>query len=300
MNLTLLYRGKKVRVAYRITMRQLISVGVLSSLFILVSSRSVQTADEISARIEGARSGNEQQQSDVDQLKLSTQQQLAGMMVKLARLEEQVQQIDNLGQRLVAQADLDPAEFSFQDEPSDQLVEGHQFDEQLAQNPLVLRIDGLLQSLEYKNKELMALERIMNGHYIEEQSLLSGRPIEKGWLSSYFGIRKDPFSGKPAMHKGVDFAGSSGQSVIATGAGIVTWAGERYGYGKLVEIDHGNGLSTRYGHNSELQVMVGDVVTKGQTVALMGNTGRSTGAHVHYEVLRNGEQLDPLPYVYRK
>jgi murein DD-endopeptidase MepM/ murein hydrolase activator NlpD len=102
------------------------------------------------------------------------------------------------------------------------------------------------------------------------------------------------------MHKGLDFAGKEGEPVVATGAGIITWSGSRYGYGELVEIDHGDGLVTRYGHNKQLNVKIGDVVTKGQTIAEMGNTGRSTGAHVHYEVIRKGKQQDPLPYVYRK
>ena len=102
------------------------------------------------------------------------------------------------------------------------------------------------------------------------------------------------------MHKGLDFGGETGDNVVATAAGIVTWAGERYGYGNLVEIEHGDGLITRYGHNQSLRVAVGEVVTKGQPVAVMGSTGRSTGAQVHYEVIRNGQQIDPLPFVYKK
>jgi murein DD-endopeptidase MepM/ murein hydrolase activator NlpD len=113
-------------------------------------------------------------------------------------------------------------------------------------------------------------------------------------------MRKDPFSGLPAMHKGLDFGGSEGSPVIATGAGMVTWAGPRYGYGNLVEVDHGDGLVTRYGHSKSIHVKVGDVVTKGQQIADMGTTGRSTGPHVHYEVLKNGVQIDPLQFVYRK
>jgi murein DD-endopeptidase MepM/ murein hydrolase activator NlpD len=113
-------------------------------------------------------------------------------------------------------------------------------------------------------------------------------------------MRDDPFTQTPAMHKGIDFAGTEGDEVIATAAGIVTWSGERYGYGNLIEIDHGNGLVTRYGHNKELTVSVGEVVIKGQEIALIGNTGRSTGAHVHYEIIKNGTQIDPLPYVYRQ
>jgi murein DD-endopeptidase MepM/ murein hydrolase activator NlpD len=154
-------------------------------------------------------------------------------------------------------------------------------------------------TLDFKIQQLTALESLMRGLNIERESELAGRPVEKGWLSSYYGVRKDPFTSRPAMHKGIDFAGKAGENVIATGAGVVSWSGTRYGYGELVEIDHGNGLRTRYGHNAELTVEVGDVVTKGQSIALVGNTGRSTGAHVHYEVLKNGQQIDPLPYIYR-
>jgi murein DD-endopeptidase MepM/ murein hydrolase activator NlpD len=113
-------------------------------------------------------------------------------------------------------------------------------------------------------------------------------------------MRADPFTGEPTMHKGLDFAGKAGENVVATAAGIVTWAGDRYGYGQLVEIDHGDGFVTRYGHNDTLTVSIGDVVTKGEPIAKMGNTGRSTGVHVHYEVIRNGKQVDPLPFVYKK
>lgn len=102
------------------------------------------------------------------------------------------------------------------------------------------------------------------------------------------------------MHKGIDFAGKEGAEVIATASGVVSWADERYGYGQLIEINHGNGLKTRYGHNKTLLVKVGDVVSKGQAVALMGSTGRSTGPHVHYEILRNDRQINPIKYVYRK
>jgi murein DD-endopeptidase MepM/ murein hydrolase activator NlpD len=102
------------------------------------------------------------------------------------------------------------------------------------------------------------------------------------------------------MHKGVDFAGAEGAQVMATGSGVVSWAGERYGYGNLIEVDHGTGFKTRYGHNKALLVKVGDVVSKGQVIATMGNTGRSTGPHVHYEILKGNVQINPIKYVQRK
>jgi len=156
------------------------------------------------------------------------------------------------------------------------------------------------QQLFQQEKQLKILESLTLGHHISNTSYLSGRPIKRGWLSSYFGVRKDPFNGRPAMHKGIDFAGKEDADIIATASGVVSWASERYGYGNLIEINHGNGLKTRYGHNKEILVAVGDVVEKGQVIAHMGSTGRSTGPHVHYEILRKNRQINPLKFVYRK
>ena len=144
------------------------------------------------------------------------------------------------------------------------------------------------------------LESILLNHNIEDGVYLSGKPIKSGWLSSYYGTRKDPFTGSPAHHKGIDFAGKQGTEVIATGSGIISWVGDRHGYGQLIEIDHGSGYKTRYGHNEKILVKMGEVVDKGQHIALMGSSGRSTGPHVHYEILKSGRQINPLKYVYRK
>ena len=95
----------------------------------------------------------------------------------------------------------------------------------------------------------------------------------------------------------MDFAGKEGSEIIAVAGGVVTWSGERYGYGNLIEINHGNGYTTRYGHNAKLMVEMGDSVEKGQTISLMGSTGRSTGPHVHFEVLKNDRQVNPERFV---
>jgi murein DD-endopeptidase MepM/ murein hydrolase activator NlpD len=124
-----------------------------------------------------------------------------------------------------------------------------------------------------------------------------GRPVVQGYISSYYGERQDPFSGHEAMHRGVDFAGTLGSNVVAVAAGVVIKAETRTGFGNLVEINHGNGYVTRYGHNQRSLVTVGDTVVRGQPIALMGSTGRSTGPHVHFEVLRNGQQVNPLAFV---
>jgi murein DD-endopeptidase MepM/ murein hydrolase activator NlpD len=124
-----------------------------------------------------------------------------------------------------------------------------------------------------------------------------GRPVTAGYVSSHFGSRTDPFTGRRAFHKGVDFAGREGAEVVAVASGVVIWSGERYGYGQLVEVNHGNGYVTRYAHNVDNLVAVGDTVRRGQVIARMGGTGRATGPNLHFEVLLNDKPVDPLTYV---
>ena len=224
------------------------------------------------------------------------------MLLKLGEMQSQLQRLNALGERLAMQSQLDITEFNLQAPPAigGPSTEAPTIPDIESSDEILAEIDAMIATLDDKTQQLEALESIMLNHDINDDAYISGRPIRSGWLSSHYGIRKDPFSGLPAMHKGLDFAGKMGSPVVATGAGLVTWAGSRYGYGELVEIDHGGGLVTRYGHNKSIVVKVGDVVTKGQSIAAMGSTGRSTGAHVHYEVLKNGKQLDPLKFVYRE
>ena len=130
-----------------------------------------------------------------------------------------------------------------------------------------------------------------------KSSLPSGRPIKDGWLSSYYGNRIDPFDGKKVFHHGLDFAGKAGSEVIAVADGIVSWHGTRGGYGEMIDINHGNGYQTRYAHNKKLVVKLGDRIKKGQAIALMGSTGRSTGPHVHFEVLKDGKTVNPYDFI---
>lgn len=116
-------------------------------------------------------------------------------------------------------------------------------------------------------------------------------------FSSGFGVRSDPFLGRPAMHSGLDFRASTGDPVRATANGKVVTAGWSGGYGRLVEIDHGNGLSTRYGHLSEISVKVGQVIALGQVIGAVGSTGRSTGPHLHYETRIDGDAVDPQKFL---
>jgi len=300
MKLTLLLRSNKARFVLNLEKKKLLLALFAISVFFLISSRSTHSPEENIARIQHAKTGFIEQAEEVSLLITATQQRMKGVMLKLANMQSQIQRLDALGASLVEQAKLNPDEFSFgktldMGGPADIISVDIQ-----VQDALLSNMTAMLEKIRNKAQELVVLESLMLSHHISQESRLEGKPISSGWLSSYYGIRKDPFSGLPAMHKGLDFAGKEGERVLATGAGIITWSGSRYGYGNLVEIDHGDGLITRYGHNKEVNVKIGDVVTKGQTIAEMGNTGRSTGAHVHYEVIRNGKHQDPLPYVYRK
>lgn len=290
MKVTISVNGKNLEYSTQFSLRRFISVTVLCSLVLLVSSRSTESVYENHIRLTAVTTGLQEQRDLIQRLKSDNQQQVDGIVSNLAGMQAQLTRLDLLSEQLAAEAGLETQDFKLPPE----LITDNVMEHDLNQ-----KYEMVEQALEYKIQQLEALESILLGLNIEHQSKLAGRPIEKGWLSSYYGVRKDPFTGKPTMHQGVDFAGEAGNAVVATGAGIVTWSGKRSGYGNLIEIDHGNGLRTRYGHNETLVVTVGDVVTRGQTVALMGTTGRSTGVHVHYEVLRDGKRVDPLPYIYR-
>ena len=288
MRLTINITGKTLRYRRTFSVRTLVSLTVLSSLFMLVSSRSTDSVNEDLARIALAQQANEADNAELAELKAGTQAQLQVLITQLAQLNAQLSGLDSRGKQIAEQLgmkaqDLDVFISDTDSQPMDN-------------EPLLEQMQAVQVSLDDKARQIAMLESLVSGHHIHQQSQLSGRPIESGWLSSYYGMRADPFTGTPAMHKGLDFAGAAGDEVVATAAGIVTWAGDRHGYGNLVEIEHKDGYITRYGHNQSIEVAIGDVVTKGQAIALMGNTGRSTGAHVHYEVIRNGQPVDPLPF----
>ena len=290
MSITILVKGKNTRIAKRFSIRRTVSLLVGVSLVLLVSSRSTESVYENKIRLNVVKTGLQEQVDLVNKLHDSTDQKIDGLIQQLASMQSQLNQLDTVSANIAEKSGLNIDDFVLSDEVRIQLSKDAK---------LTSQISKMSNALEFKIQQLTALESILLGLNIEQESKLAGRPIIKGWLSSYYGVRKDPFSGKPAVHKGIDFAGKAGSNVVSTGAGVVTWAAIRYGYGSLVEIDHGNGLKTRYGHNDILKVQVGDVVTKGQTLAQMGSSGRSTGPHVHYEVLKNGRQVDPLPFIYR-
>ncbi len=241
----------------------------------------------------------DEQELQVVNARREAEQKLAALTLRVAELQARLVRLDALGERLTTMANLDNGEFDFSSLPALGGPE-HRLDGESNKVPeLSQMLEQLAEQIEDRQQQLDTLEALLANRKIQNEVFIAGRPIKKGWMSSRFGRRNDPFSGKIAWHGGVDFAGKEGAEIIAVASGVVTWSGERYGYGQLVEVSHGNGFATRYAHCKENLVSVGDVVKKGQIVALMGSSGRSTGPHVHFEVFKHGRAVDPSTYIHR-
>ena len=221
------------------------------------------------------------------------------LATKLAELQARMVRLDALGGRLVELADLDTQEFDFGANPAVGGVPAHE-DSSFAVPDFVGELRDLSARLTDRAPKLEAVESAMMSARLLDQIHPQGRPVLKGWLSSRFGWRADPITGRKNFHEGIDFAGRKNSSVVAVAAGVVRWSGRRSGYGKVVELSHGNGYVTRYAHNSKNLVKIGNKVAKGETIALMGATGYATGVHVHFEVLKNGRPVNPLNFVKAK
>lgn len=229
------------------------------------------------------------------------QRALAEMQRRIARIQARIVQLDTLADRFVDDNGLLASQFDFGAAPALGGPEQQPLPElagDIAPRSTELRVAlaRLSSTLDDRWIQLHALEDALDARSLAERVLPDGRPVARAYISSYFGERVDPFTGQAALHEGVDFAGPHGTRIVAVGSGIVTAAGPRFGYGRMIEIDHGSGLLTRYAHNAENLVAVGDVVTRGQTIARLGATGRATGPNLHFEVWREGRAVDPLAY----
>ncbi len=237
------------------------------------------------------------QQQQLDSLREQAESDLNALAGRLGRLQGHITRVDALGSRLLAMADIDSKEFNFTRAPAiggpTDVAELHQ----LNLDSLEQSIAAMEAELQHRNSQLAVLENVLADENLKEEVYPAGRPIKQGWLSSHYGWRSNPFGGNRQFHKGLDFAGKEDSEIVAVGGGVVTFSGRRYGYGNLVEITHGNGYVTRYGHNKTNLVQEGQAVKKGQVVSLMGSTGRSTGPHVHFEVIKDGKKIDPAKFI---
>lgn len=231
--------------------------------------------------------------------KSESDRQLQALAVRMADLQARLVRLDALGERMADMSKVDSSEFDFAQTPPLGGPEVDVFPGVAESEDFFTVIDRLTRQIDTREQKFDLLEELLVTRKIDKDIALGAVPVLKGWISSPYGWRTDPFSGKRALHQGVDFAGRDGTAIMAVASGIVTWAGNRNGYGKLVEVNHGEGYATRYAHSKLLLVKPGDVVKKGQIIALMGSSGRSTAPHVHFEVHKHGRPVDPATYIHQ-
>src|SRR5690554_1213973 len=240
-----------------------------------------------------------EQKAELASVQQNVQDQVDALTLRLGEIQGRLLRLDALGQRFVESGLVASDEFDFNQPAAVGGPEDSHPADSFSAPDLTRMIDELERKMLDREQQLRLLDQVSSRQKLEDELYLEGRPITWGWLSSRYGYRSDPFTGKRTWHAGVDLAGKDGSDIISVAGGVVTYASERHGYGNLVEVDHGDGLVTRYAHSKIIKVKVGDVVQKGQVLALMGSTGRSTGPHVHFEVIRNGKTENPETYMKR-
>ncbi|MEM6580340.1 MAG: M23 family metallopeptidase [Pseudomonadota bacterium] len=264
-----------------------------------LAGQNSETSLSRGAALDTIQEGLSQQSQGLETLQEEAELKFQALTTTLAELQARMTRLDALGEHLTAMAELGDGEFDFSQAPALGGPLSREFKIDFSSFDVIGELAEFKTRLDQREHQLGILENLFQDRKLEEAIWLSGQPVEKGWVSSPYGMRVDPFSGLPSMHKGIDFAGKAGSNVLAVAAGVVSWAGYESSYGNIVEITHGDGFVTRYSHNQENLVAPGDLVKKGQPIALLGSTGRSTGAHVHYEVYKHGRSVDPSSYVRR-
>ncbi|QGU31863.1 M23 family metallopeptidase [Thermochromatium tepidum] len=225
--------------------------------------------------------------------------EIGTMIARLGEMEAEVQRINALGERLVQISGLDPQEFDFVNRPprgGPETARTRDYTiKELADELSTLAV--LVQDRERKLERLADQILEQRPRTASAQLSSSPWPVRSGYISSPYGFRVHPVRNVRQFHEGVDFVAKRGSPVLAVADGIVVLSGWRTGYGNLVDIQHRDGLVTRYAHNSTNLVREGDLVRQGQQIATVGSTGTATGPHVHFELRRNGYPIDPMPYL---
>ena len=263
------------------------SIGFLSAFYFLKNQHKQETMGIDLVSIEGDKRG------------LSTQElelyinQIGELNARIMQLDSQSERIQEIMKSQILGKDKLPA----LKEKKDKNVGGPFINDNLSSNDIHKALSFLLEKVEKREVFYNKKEALLLKHSVLKETLPTLYPVDVPYTSSSFGWRRDPFLGIRAFHKGLDFSAAHGEKIRSTGAGMVTMVGKGKNYGNFLKIKHGDGLETRYAHCSKILVKKGDIVEKNQVIALVGNTGRSTGPHLHYEIRLNGRALDPRQYL---
>jgi len=300
MQIILLTNGQRKTLSFSLRQSYVMSLLAACLMLVVAGTYIVLNGTDDSALLSANTVQQEltHQRADIQRMREKTQNTLDGIAVRVGQMQAQLTRLNAVGEHLAKKAKLKAAEFNFDQLPA---VGGGDIgvsSDSFTQLELLKEIEQLDEQLLQREKQLELLGLFVADKKISKEVRPAGLPVEKGWLSSHYGYRADPFSGKKTFHHGVDIAGKSGTGVLAAASGLVTVASKKNGYGFLIEIDHGDAYVSRYGHNKEMLVKVGDLVKQGDVIAKMGSTGRSTGPHVHFEVLRHGKKVNPRKYLY--
>lgn len=259
--------------------------------------------------IESWGNGLKDQQKLIANAKLDIQMHLDAFSEQMAKQQAHIARLDALAMHLGKLAKIDSDLFNFNEKLSEQDLYSNDSESQnnLSNNSdcenngeFSKVFDFLSNNIAILDNQLSLLQTVLKHQKLDRQTMIKGKPIKKGYISSYYGYRKHPIKKRQIFHRGIDFVNKAGTPIMAVASGVVSWAGPKGGYGNLVEINHGDGYSTRYAHNSKVLVKVGDLINKGDDVAEMGSTGKSTGTHVHFEVWHNGRSENPISYLTKK
>lgn len=242
----------------------------------------------------------DKQQQALNTIRQTASSEINAMASRIGQLQAHITRVDALGTRLLSITDIDGSEFNFTQPPAlggpeEALnVDNNNLDKLEAS---IMALENQIQSSEL---QLALMGQNMVDKTLKESVSPKGQPVKRGWVSSQYGWRVSPFGGTREFHKGVDIAAVEGSQILAVGGGVVTWSGPRYGYGNMVEVTHGDGYITRYAHNKSNTVKEGQAVKKGEQLGFVGSTGRSTGPHIHFEVIKDGKRIDPAKFLTKK
>jgi murein DD-endopeptidase MepM/ murein hydrolase activator NlpD len=234
------------------------------------------------------------QQAQLAASRRESQREINALAARLGELQAEANRLNALGERLTRIGQLQDGEFNF-DKPVG--VGGTGPVRDISTPELREGLDSLNRQFVHSGGQLSVLESMLFNRQLDMNSVPSREPIADSYITSGFGRRVDPIVGGSQFHKGIDFEADVGDPVLAVADGVVSYSGARSGYGNVIEIDHGNGYVTRYAHNSRLERRVGELIRAGQEIAKAGSTGRSTGAHVHLEVWKNGQAVNPRNFI---
>jgi murein DD-endopeptidase MepM/ murein hydrolase activator NlpD len=291
-------KGRTASLSHRHLLVMLLIGGVLLPLFFGVLTFKIQALLERHSGEESlvATYGRElsRQSQALEAAKLEASTHLNALALKLGQLQAQVLRLNALGGRLTNMAGLDRREFNFETEVAQG---GPEQSSPAGGLDVLASLDRLSLEIAASRAKLQALETLLLDRRLTDAVTPAGWPADGGFVSSHFGSRADPFTGRLAYHEGVDIAAKLGSPIRAMADGVVSYAGEKSNYGRVVEVTHASGLVTRYGHTLSLLVKVGDKVARGDALALVGSSGRSTGPHVHVEVLKDGRKVNPAGYL---